>query len=207
MSAGQSIRANGFMLPIGLKMPKENIETGVDSLLATEFSEIVQQLGVESGVIQEDAEEDIQYKFHIDSPESIKQRLSELHAVQVKVPVEQVDYYFLYPGQKPSFLTESICWREEREFVDYNRLGENRNIPTGQLIYKTNPHTEGSDHTRRIRRIFVDNEDAQLAVLTKLKEVRKGHDFAPYSVAKRRTTYLLPTTGRQRRANSVDPYR
>ena len=173
-------------------MPNEHIEIQRELSLGSEFTNIVEQLGIEGSVLHEAVEEGKQYKYQIDNPQAVKDRLTVLRAVQATGPVEQVDYYFLYPDQQPGFLTESLCWREERHFVDYSPSGELDVTATGQLIYKTNPHSDAANHTRNIRRIHVASEDMQLEVLSKIKDIRQGHDFAPYSVAKKRTTYLLP---------------
>jgi hypothetical protein len=173
-------------------MSDESLNLKAETALEKEFTNIVDSLGIEGSVLKEEAKENKQYKYQIDNPQAVKDRLLALGTMQSIGPLQQVDYYFLYPDQKPSYLTESLCWREERSFVDYAHADKPEPPAVGQLIYKTNPHSEDSDHGRSMRWLYVADEDTQWAVLTKIKEIRRGQDYTPYSVTKKRTTFMLP---------------
>lgn len=159
--------------------------------LREEFTDILHKAGVEAGVLEEQVEEGKQHKYRIQSTLELKKRLLDLDAI-AQYPVEQTDFYFLYPNQSPDFTTESLCWREERRYVEYDAADQQAHQTVGQLIYKTNPHVKGSSHQRTVRRVYLHDEENQLQVLAKVKEIRKGNDFAPYAVSKRRTSYVLP---------------
>lgn len=167
--------------------PKEKLDLSLEK----EFTDIVEQAGLETGVLVEEVEEGTQHKYRVEDTTGLKDRLAALHAIP-QAPVEQIDSYFLYPGQKPDFLTETLCWREERPLVDYSGTDLPDLKATGQLIYKTNPHRGDSDHKRTVRRVRLEDDEVQLEVLGKIAEIRKGNDFTPYKVSKRRTTYILP---------------
>jgi hypothetical protein len=99
--------------------------------------------------------------------------------------VEQVDHYYLLPGDSPSYLTETLCWREQCPYVDYDNelVGDDLGI----LVYKTSGFSSG----RTTRSLATSDAEKMFIILEKVKQIRQGVDATPYSVSKRRIVYSI----------------
>lgn len=161
--------------------------------LESEFTDIVRSINMEGGVIAEKATDTRQYKYRIDDAQAYKARLAHLGAVMAPEGlVEQTDYYFLYPGEKPHIDSDTLCWREEKGFVNYHETVPKDAPELGRLIIKTNPLGDDPHPSRLVRYATIEDEESQCRVLEKIHAIRNGSDFAPYRVSKKKTTYLLP---------------
>ena len=174
------------------------LQTHINSQLSQEYDSIVQSIKpllTEADDYSSKAEElTTQFKFHVSDATEVKNRLQTLGAVMVVGPVEQYDEYYLQEGHIPSFTTESLCLRTQKPYVDY-RSSEPTSMPdTYSLIYKTNPHTSGSSHTRTVKSMSTHDGDVALGMIDAVHTISQ-HNLTTSTVSKTRKQYLFTFPG------------
>ena len=96
--------------------------------------------------------------------------------------VTHQDYYFLQSNTHPSYVTECICLREEKDL-------EVADSPVKTtLIYKSNPHTVGGSHVRTVKSVDIPEDLEGAYTVLELLESRYGEPYA--QIYKERQIYL-----------------
>lgn len=96
--------------------------------------------------------------------------------------VTHQDYYFLPEGAHPSYLTECICLREEKDLDTPDSP-----IKT-TLIYKSNPHTDSDSNTRTVKSVDIPEDLEGAFAVLELLESEFGEPFA--QIYKERQVYI-----------------
>lgn len=96
--------------------------------------------------------------------------------------VTHQDYYFLPEGMHPSYLTECICLREEKDLDTPDSP-----IKT-TLIYKSNPHTKNGADTRTVKSVDIPEGLEGAFAILELLESSFGEPYA--QIYKERQIYI-----------------
>lgn len=96
--------------------------------------------------------------------------------------VSQTDYYFLPENTHPSYVTECICLREEKD------LDEADSPVKTTLIFKSNPHSDETDSTRTVKSVTVPEGMVGAYTMLELLEDSFGEPYA--QIYKERRMFL-----------------
>ena len=100
--------------------------------------------------------------------------------------VTHQDYYFLPEGAHPSYLTECICLREEKD------LDTSDGPIKTTFMYKSNPHNESGTNNRTVKSVEIPEDiDGAYAIL-ELLEAKFGEPYA--QIYKERQIYVSDET-------------
>lgn len=181
-------------------MTSETYSPTTESELSKQFDQVLEHIMplINRGEVaaHTEIEKQKQYKYAIADSQQIKEFLLKLGAVRISGPIDQFDEYYLMPGQTPSYTTEALCFRSEKPYVDYLSDTKTDTPDVYSLIYKTNPHYDGSNHNRLIKSITTSDEILALALIDDVHKIRNS-SLTPFTVAKTRTQYLYTLPGTQ----------
>lgn len=161
--------------------------------LEAEFDSIISSLNEQGVVVEQKITDTRQFKYLIKNSDSIKEKLESLGAIlQNSGPISQTDYYFLYPNETPGPESNTLCWREKKRISDYANHIISETPEVCELVVKNGSPGNDPHPSRLVKRALISDENTQYQVLEKIHDIRRGNDFAPFTVDKIKTTYSLP---------------